>query len=356
MTADQGERTGTDAARSAWTEPATEQVVPGVWRIPLPLPNDALRAVNVYAVQDGDGLTFVDGGWALDAARQALVGGLAGIGAKLSDIRRFLVTHVHRDHYTNALSVRREFGSRVLLGLGEKPSLDQVTATTPRLPRQFDRLDRHGAAQLARALRERAAHLHEEGQGYEPPDEWITDGQRFLVGDRNLDAISTPGHTRGHVVFVDRAAGVMFAGDHVLPHITPSVGFEPAPPPLALRDYLASLRLVRSMPDMLLLPAHGPAGDRVHARVDALLAHHAARLDDMAEKLRAGWRTAYEVALRVGWTRRNRSFGELDLVNQMLAVFETALHLDLLTAQGIVVKRETDRVVEYGLRDTSTPV
>ena len=37
----------------------------GVHRIPLPLPNDGLRAVNVYAIADGDGLTLVDSGWAL---------------------------------------------------------------------------------------------------------------------------------------------------------------------------------------------------------------------------------------------------------------------------------------------------
>ena len=33
-----------------WTEPGAFEVAPGVHRIPLPLPNDGLRAVNVYAV------------------------------------------------------------------------------------------------------------------------------------------------------------------------------------------------------------------------------------------------------------------------------------------------------------------
>jgi hypothetical protein len=32
-----------------WTEPGLFTVAPGVHRIPLPLPNDGLRAVNVYA-------------------------------------------------------------------------------------------------------------------------------------------------------------------------------------------------------------------------------------------------------------------------------------------------------------------
>jgi hypothetical protein len=134
------------------------------------------------------------------------------------------------------------------------------------------------------------------------------------------------------------------------------VAFEPVPPQLGLRDFLGSLRLVRSMPDMTLLPAHGPAGSQVHARIDELLAHHAARLDTMAQTLRSGWRTAYEVAHQVGWTRRNREFGELDPFNKMLAVFETAQHLDLLVAQGIAVSKEADGVITYALQaSTSGP-
>jgi len=91
-------------------------VAEGVHRIPLPLPNDGLRAVNVYAIEDGSALTLIDSGWALAEARQRLETALAGIGRELGDVRRYLVTHVHRDHYTLAVTVRRLFGSRILLG------------------------------------------------------------------------------------------------------------------------------------------------------------------------------------------------------------------------------------------------
>lgn len=72
----------------------------------------------------------------------------------------------------------------------------------------------------------------------------------------------TPGHTRGHFVHRDASAGVLFAGDHVLPHITPSIGFEPIRTTSPLRHHLASLALMREMPDTPLLPAHGPATSR----------------------------------------------------------------------------------------------
>ena len=40
-----------------WTAPGVFRCAPGVHRIPLPLPIDGLRAVNVYAIADGDGWT-----------------------------------------------------------------------------------------------------------------------------------------------------------------------------------------------------------------------------------------------------------------------------------------------------------
>jgi glyoxylase-like metal-dependent hydrolase (beta-lactamase superfamily II) len=145
--------------------------------------------------------------------------------------------------------------------------------------------------------------------------------------------IATPGHTRGHVVFHDAAAGQLFAGDHVLPHITPSIGFEPLRTAFPLRDYLDSLRLMFQLPDARLLPAHGPVTESVHQRVTELLAHHEDRLAASATAVQAGAATGYEVARALGWTRRLRAFDDLDPFNQMLAVSETSAHLDVLVLQ-----------------------
>jgi tellurite resistance protein len=84
----------------------------------------------------------------------------------------------------------------------------------------------------------------------------------------------------------------------------------------------------------VLLPAHGPVSPSVHARVDELLAHHAARLDAVAAAVRSGAVTAAETARLLTWTRRERALDELDPFNQMLAVLETAAHLDLLVTQS----------------------
>ena len=91
---------------------------------------------------------------------------------------------------------------------------------------------------------------------------------------------------------------------------------------------------MRRLPDARLLPAHGPVTGSVHERVDQLVAHHGGRLDATEAAVRAGATTAYEVARVLPWTRRLRSFDELDPFNQLLAVNETAAHLFLLASQG----------------------
>src|SRR5262245_20987236 len=117
--------------------------------MPRPLPTDGLRAVNVYAVVDADGVVLVDAGWAVAEAREALRKALDTLGYDLADIHRFLVTHVHRDHYTLAVVVRREFGNRVSIGAGERENIRR-TANPGRVAmrEQLRRLDRAGAAPL----------------------------------------------------------------------------------------------------------------------------------------------------------------------------------------------------------------
>src|ERR1700691_143965 len=121
--ADSAGRESGDQGTGDWTEPGLFTVAPGVHRIPLPLPNDALRAVNVYAIESGDNLVLVDAGGARPETGALLAAALDRIGRHSGEITRCLVTHVHRDHYTMAVILRRRFGTRVALGIGDRPSL-----------------------------------------------------------------------------------------------------------------------------------------------------------------------------------------------------------------------------------------
>jgi glyoxylase-like metal-dependent hydrolase (beta-lactamase superfamily II) len=334
------------ADRDAWVEPGAHEVGPGVHRIPLPLPNDGLRAVNTYAISDGDQAVMIDSGWALAESERLLASGLDSIGYGLDTVREYLVTHMHRDHYAQAIVLRRTFGVPVALGVGEAASLAAI--------RDADRVQPSGIAALVLAgaedLAKRAAEFELDPEviaQFADPDRWLDDGIDVTLESRTLRVIATPGHTRGHVVYYDAAANALFAGDHVLPHITPSIGIEPSQAHSPLRDYLDSLRLMLTLPDATLLPAHGPVVGSTHARVEELLAHHEQRLTIMAQAVAGGASTGLEVATVIGWTRRQRRFADLDEFNQRLAVTETMAHLLVLVERGWLSKQDVDGVWRF---------
>jgi glyoxylase-like metal-dependent hydrolase (beta-lactamase superfamily II) len=304
--------------------------------------------VNVYALTTDDSLVLVDSGWGRDVDRVALVTAIGALDRQLTDVRRILVTHVHRDHYGLSVALRREHGVATSLGEGERPAIERLSSSghVP-FTEHIAGLIRCGADEIVAWLRTRTGERWHDPADWSPPDDWLANDQQVTLTDRTLRVVATPGHTRGHVVFVDGAAGLLFAGDHVLPHITPSVGFEAVPVELALGDYLASLRLVREMPDRRLLPAHGPVKASVHERVDELLDHHSRRLDESVGAVGTQTRTAFETANILSWTRRRKAFADLDQFNQMLAVAETAAHLDLLVAQGRLAAGDNDGVRRY---------
>ena len=324
----------TSTSSLPWVDPGAFEVASGVHRVPLPLPNDGLRAVNVYVISTPDGLVCIDAGWAIPESKRLFVEALESLGHALADVNRFLVTHVHRDHYTQAVDVRRDVGSRIGLGLGEKPTLDKLQdpSRSP-LMSHVHQLRELGAADLATTIETWVSGHRADPTLWESPDEWLSAGPVELTG-RTLHAVETPGHTAGHLVFYDLEAGLLFAGDHVLPTITPSIGFEPVLSQNPLGAFLQSLRVVRERPDAQLLPAHGPVAPSAHARVDELLAFHGTRLDEIEAAVHVGAHDAFAVAGALRWTRRQHRLADLDPFNAMLAVFETGAHLDLLVAQG----------------------
>jgi glyoxylase-like metal-dependent hydrolase (beta-lactamase superfamily II) len=75
--------TGT-AQRDAWlahTFPPVEQAGPGLWSVPVPIPDSPLRYTLIYLVAAGSGLVAVDPGWDTEAGWQELAAGLKAAGA-----------------------------------------------------------------------------------------------------------------------------------------------------------------------------------------------------------------------------------------------------------------------------------
>ena len=153
---------------------------------------------------------------------------------------------------------------------------------------------------------------------WEDPDRWVADGAELDLRTRTLRAVRAPAMPWAISSTTTPRPGHLHR-NHVLPHVTPSIGFEPAGNRMALRDYLSSLARTLALPDARLLPAHGPVTGSTHERVNELLAHHDDRLAETLDALRAGHATPFEVAKAIKWTRRQRLFDHLDLFAQIQA-------------------------------------
>jgi glyoxylase-like metal-dependent hydrolase (beta-lactamase superfamily II) len=119
----------------------------------------------------------------------------------------------------------------------------------------------------------------------------IGDGDTIDLGDRTVEAIATPGHTRAHMVFFDQATGAMICGDALGLQLPGSRIIRPSTPPsdYSQRDAIASIERLREYrPTSLHLAHFGPAQQTPDATFDrAILA-----LNDWHESFREKSETA----------------------------------------------------------------
>ncbi|GAA1750333.1 MBL fold metallo-hydrolase [Aeromicrobium alkaliterrae] len=326
-----------------------EEISDAVARIPLPLPLAELRSVNCYAVRGPDGLTLIDPGWVWTETTTALESGLAGLGLALDDVSRILITHSHWDHYSQAYRWHLERGTDLYLGAGERHSIQAWKDLDGAFPLQVGLLQRAGDGARADLLEHHPVSETERSTDFGDPTTYLDGGETLTGSDVPIGVISTPGHTRGHLVFEDLTHQMLFTGDHVLPRITPSIAYERAPDRLALRSYLSSLQLLLDRPDATMLPAHGLPTSSVHARVTELIAHHDDRLKVVGDLVAQGERTALDVASGMTWTRREKSLAELGDDHSWTAVLEAAAHLELLVWRGDLTKDDSGPVDLYSV-------
>lgn len=151
----------------------------------------------------------------------------------------------------------------------------------------------------------------------------LADGELFAAGATTLRAIHTPGHAPDHFCFLDQAAGDLYSGD--LARIGGTVVI-PASRGGSLQDYLASLRRIRALAPVRLLPAHGPVVNRPAELIDDYLAHRAARQRQIVTALDDGCTTVEDLVARI--------YPELPLSLRPAAEETVRAHLAMLRADS----------------------
>lgn len=303
-------------------------------RMPLPF---RLNHINLWLLLGDDGWTAIDTGCDTPRNREAWEHYQANVmgGAPLT---RLIATHGHVDHIGLAGWLSGRFGCPYHASFGEWiwSRLGHLRDVPEAEPALAAFLHRHGVPE------DTAARMAKGRQGFmdlatDLPGviRELRDGARITFGGRDWQVIMTRGHTYEHAAFYCEADGILIAGDHLLPRISPVIAvFEMVPEADPLGDYLASFAQFAHIPDdVLVLPSHGLPYRGLHRRIAQLRAHHRDRLA-ATEGLLDNPLTAYALSRELF----SHIQGDDD---RAFALGETLAHINHLCALG-QVRRITD--------------
>ena len=318
--------------------PAPSAVRDDVWVLPQPIvaPHPPHFTLS-YLVRDTDGgITVIDPGIDGDENLERLVAHLETIGCSGADLRSVVATHLHHDHLGLAARLRTEFGVPVAVGRAEQEAMFRLAEQSTRqvetmdartlgwgVPPEFhDELHRYAVDFTERSARDGTALK---------ADLLLDDGDLLDVPGRRIRVLDTPGHTPGHIALRDEDDLLLFTGDHLLPSMFPGIGLGGAHlNPIG--SYLHSLTLIQDFDDHEVLPGHGYRFRGLRSRLDVTRAHHLTRSREvrtvLAEQPDA---TVWQVASLIHWTAGWENLHGLYL---MSALAQTAMHIELVTAEG----------------------
>lgn len=313
-----------------------ERLARDLWRLEIPLEGSPLKTLNSYLIR-GERSLLIDTGFRWDSCRAACERQLAELGAG-RDRMDIFITHLHSDHAGLAPELIRS-GCQILIGETDGSGVaDYMEARCWRdLYARYvrDGFSREETDRLWASNPAQTAAPAVWGR-YRP----LRDGDTLSYGGHTLRCILTPGHTPGHMCLYEPESKWLFTGDHILFHISPNIcRWETMPD--ALGSYLESLRAVRDLPVDLLLPAHRRETGVLRDRADELTAHHLRRIEDAWETVRQEpGLTGCEIAGRMRWRIRSRSWEDFPLEQKFFAVGEALAHLDYLEVRGRVRRRK----------------
>ncbi len=256
-----------------------QEVAPGVLWLRMPL-GGSLKAINVWAIEDGEGWTIVDTGLrtreTADAWRNAFAGALGG-----KPVTRVLVTHMHPDHVGMAGWILRKFpDARLWMSRLEYITCRMLAADTGREAPEDGLRFYRAAGWDEDALENYRQRFGGFGKGLYPlPDSYrrLSDGDVVRIGAHDWRIVMGCGHSPEHACLYCPELKLLISGDQVLPRISSNVSVHPTEPGAdPLDDWLTSLAKVKAeVPDdVLVLPAHNEPFHGLHVRIDHLIRGH----------------------------------------------------------------------------------
>jgi glyoxylase-like metal-dependent hydrolase (beta-lactamase superfamily II) len=311
-----------------------ERVLPGVYRLRLPLPWPGVPHCNAWAVAAGDGVVLFDTGMHQAGSMAHLERALAMCNLRVENVRLVACTHAHSDHYGQAATIVERAGCELWMHPNHQHATRMAEDPEAAIARRVEIARQSGVPEepLRRYASERRNHEPGIAAAIEP-NRLLVDGVQIATDLGTWEVYETPGHAPSHVCFFQRERRVLISGDHLLGRISLYFDYGHTPDPLG--EFMSSLDVVEGLGARLCLAGHGRTFTDVQAHIHGNRELVAERLERTRKALES-WAggeapTAFELVPVV--------YGELlSAGNAQWLLTETLSMLSHMRVQGLATR------------------
>jgi glyoxylase-like metal-dependent hydrolase (beta-lactamase superfamily II) len=320
-----------------------DRILPGVWRLRLPLPWPGVPHGNAWAVAAGSGVVLFDTGMGGPGGLAQLERALYQAGLKLEHVRLLVCTHAHSDHYGLAGPIIDATGCELWMHPNHAHMTTAAEDPDAALNRRIE-VARSAGVPPAALERYREAR---KGQGLGVdrivlPDRELLPGVEIDTDLGTWQVYETPGHAPSHVTFHQPDRGVLISGDHLLGRVSLYYDFGWTPDPAG--EFLNSLDVVGELDASLCLSGHGRPFRDVREHIEANRTAVNERIGIVRGALEQGAMTPFEIVPSL--------IGEENRGNAMMMQWglgEVLVYLRYLERREQVAKVEDEDVERWAL-------
>jgi glyoxylase-like metal-dependent hydrolase (beta-lactamase superfamily II) len=317
-------------------------VLPGLWRLRLPLPWPGVPHGNAWAIAAGDGIVLVDTGVHAEHSLAELERAMDQVGLRLEQVRLLVITHAHNDHWGQARPIVERAGCEMWIHPAYTKALAHLADPEAELRLRLEVGRQSGVPQAALdAYAEREAGQASRFAGPVEPARELVNGVTVDSELGTWQVHETPGHCASHICLYEPTHRLLISGDHLLGRIV--LWFDRGDTPDPVQEYLDSLDVVAGLRTRVALSGHGKPFLDVPGHIEGSRRAVHEQLDAARQVLNedpARPRTALQVAEAMDDGRPQRASSPVWLLPLTLCVLE---HLE---RRGLVAREsggETER-------------
>jgi glyoxylase-like metal-dependent hydrolase (beta-lactamase superfamily II) len=286
------------AARHRKELARADRVLPGLWRLRLPLPWPGVPHVNAWAIAAGSGIVLVDTGLYEPGAMRQLERALDQAGLSLEHVRLLVCTHAHSDHYGLAGPIVEASGCELWMNPNHEHMTKAAEDPDRMLERRLEVARQSGVPASALAGYEKARRGGGVGVAEVVlPDRELVDGVEVETDLGTWRTYETPGHAPSHVVLHQPERELMLSGDHIIGRVSLYYDYGYTPDPAG--EFLASMDLIEPLDVRLVLPGHGRPRRDFRALVEANRKAVRERIEVVRAAVAEGPKTPFEIVPRL---------------------------------------------------------